>query len=444
MTDQLERRLGSAMSPPDRTGQSNGGSAHGVSASGESVGESASSESALGGSFDSKSWSRIEAAAKRRTDRSDLAQRVAMVASVFLVAGSAVALGSGGVFGSTEAGGVPGSDREVSPASDHTVWRWLFALGLTVALGNGIALLWRRIPHWYFAFRRPSSGRWRRVLGTIVILGGLALPTWAFTNFVFKYNEFMVRMQSLDEDLDTVSIHSPIAPMFWSYQPTVWLEVAPSKPDGDPLTQVRTILIQRGFKADSSNPSVLIRGNSSSDQGWTGRDDLTLSPTSAGLVLIEARASAGASGRGWLTIATVAGFTLVALGAVLAWYDTSAGSWLGALLLGVSALQAGLALRALFRVRVLFDQFDQVIDMSRSDLDFSTFQRRVEDAGGDLYPIGSASLIFLLLPWIVGSILAFESKPRARAWSISIGLAVTVATYVTFQSIDSDLNDLLN
>jgi Na+/proline symporter len=82
--------------------------------------------------------------------------------------------------------------------------------------------------------------------------------------------------------------------------------------------------------------------------------------------------------------------------------------------------------------------------MSRSDLDFSTFQRRVEDAGGDLYPIGSASLIFPLLPWIVGSILAFESKPRARAWSISIGLAVTVATYVTFQSIDSDLNDLLN
>ncbi len=429
MTDLLEQRLRSAISPPDHIHPASSGSAD--------------SSSAYDGP-NRERWSRIEAAAKRRKDRSDLGQRMAMVVSVFLVAGSAVALGSGNLFGTTEAGRGPGSDDEVGQAADHTIWRWLFVLGLTVAVGNGIAQLWRRIPDWYFALRRPTSGRWSRILGTIIVLGGFALPTWAFTDFTLNYNDFTARMQSLDENLDTISFHSPSVPVFESYQPTVNFEVTPNKPNGDPLTQVRTILIQRGFKIDPSDPSILRRSNSALGQGWAGRDDLTLSPTSDGLVLIEARAATGYSSRGWLPLATVTGFTLVALGAILAWYGTQIGVWLGTLLLTTSAFQAALALRALFRVKVLIDQFDQAIDMSRSDPDFRTFQRQVEDAGGDLYPIGSGSLVFLLLPWIAGCILVFESKPRARAWSISLGLAVTVATYVTFQSMDSDFMNLID
>ena len=340
MTDLLEQRLRSAMSPPDSVDPTGSSSADASSTDGGST----DGRSGVGGASELERWSRIEAAAQRRKDRSDLGQRVAMVASVCLVAGSALALGSGSLFGSTEAGGGPGTDSEVGGSTDHTIWRWLFVLGLTVAVGNGIARLWRRIPDWYFSFEPSPTGRWGRTTGTMLVAVGLALPLWATISFLSRYD---------------------------------------------------------------------------------------------GVSYVD-------SGREWLPLATVTGFTLVALGAFLGWRGTSVGSRLGALLLGVSALQAGLALQALLRVNVLFDKFDQAIDNTRSDPDFNAFRRQVGDAGGDLYPIGSGSLIFLLLPWIAGSILVFESKPRARAWSISLGLAATVATWVTFQSMDSDFMNLID
>lgn len=356
-------------------------------------------------------WAEIDRRTSVRRRRRRRAERAAFVGSLVAAGGvAAVALRSGGEPTSPAAGPVPGG-----MGLGATAVFGLVALGVAVPVGLGVRTRSRRPSGGFGPSVSSSVGRAR--LATVLTVVSLVVPLWAYASHLRIIDDRVEQLASLD-GVSVVGVDRHRSPMVGTYQPLATVVVDTTGPGGEASSDL--------LAAD----------------GW-----VRAAPRGDGLVVDLLR--------GWwpdplLFAAALLLGTLGVAAAGLLLHDRPGGRWLGRSAVAASGVQCGLVVLALWRAHAALRAAREVTGLDSFGVDeLSTgdywslrvgdtlLSERIADVGGALYPLGSLSIVPVLVAWLLGAAAGW--RDRARVAVSVVGVVIAVATIALFPDNDAML-----